>query len=170
MSKVYRSGLKIPEHTRELFQPASVKAGVLAGATYPQDTYTDQRTGKQVVDARGGMPVAAIAQALEFGHGQNHPRPFMQSTFAANGRGWARGLTTMLKNGADPLTAMRTIGLRMGEDIQQTIRDWPADNSEDWAAVKGFNHGLIQTNHLTNSIDSAVVQEDGSYGEVIDGT
>lgn len=168
MSRVIRSGVKLPQHVQELFQPASVKAGVLAGATYPETTYTDQRTGAQVEDARGGMPVAAIAQALEYGHGQNHPRPFMQSTVANNGRKWARGLTLMLRDGADPLTALRTIGVRVAEDIQQTVRDWPADNSEDWAAVKGFDHGLIQTGHLTNSIDSAVVQSDGTIGETTD--
>lgn len=165
MTTVVRSGVKMPAHVRELLQPGSVIAGVLAGATYPADTYTDHRTGEQVEDARGGMPVAAIAQALEFGHGQNHPRPFMQSTFAAQGRTWARGLTSLLKGGAAADTALRTIGLRMGEDLQQTIRDWPADNSDDWAAVKGFNHGLIQTNHLTNSIDSAVINAAGEYGE-----
>lgn len=165
MSRVVRSGVKIPAHVQALFQPASVKAGVLAGATYPETTYRDQRTGKDVRDARGGMPVAAIAQALEYGHGQNHPRPFMQETVSSKGRSWARGLTLMLRDGAEPLVALRATGLRMAEDLQQTVRDWPADNSEDWAAVKGFNHGLIQTGHLTNSIDSAVVQADGSIGE-----
>lgn len=165
MTTVARRGVKIPDDLREQFVPGVVKAGVLAGATYPMDTYTDHRTGKQVVDRRGGMPVAAIAQALEFGHGQNHPRPFMQSTYAAQNRRWARDLTTMIRAGAAADTALRTVGLRMSEDIQQTIRDWPADNSPDWAAVKGFNHGLIQTNVLTNSIDSAVVLRDGEYGE-----
>lgn len=165
MTTVARRGVKLPETMRGQFQPGMVKAGVLAGATYPQDTYTDHRTGKQVVDRRAGMPVAAIAQALEYGHGQNHPRPFMQSTFAAQARKWAGDLVRMLKAGAAADTALRTVGLRMGEDIQQTIRDWPADNSEEWAAVKGFSHGLIMTNHLTNSIDSAVVLRDGDYGE-----
>ena len=165
MSKVIRSGLKLPDDLREQFVPGRVKAGVLAGATYAAATYTDHSTGEQVADARAGMPVAAIAQALEYGHGQNHPRPFIQSTFAANGRKWARGLTEMIKSGAAADTALRTVGLRMAEDIQQTVRDWPADNSEDWAAVKGFNHGLIQTGHLTNSIDSAVVLRGDDYGE-----
>lgn len=165
MTTVRRSGLKLPDSLREQFKPGSVKAGVLAGATYPEDTYTDQRTGRQVRDARAGMPVAAIAQALEFGHGQNHPRPFMQTTFATQNKRWARNLTDMLKAGAAADTALRTVGLRMAEDIQQTIRDWPADNSPDWAAVKGFNHGLVQTNHLTNSIDSAVMDAEGNYGE-----
>lgn len=165
MTTVARRGVKLPETLREQLQPGYVKAGVLAGATYPQDTYTDHRTGKQVVDARGGMPVAVIAEALERGHGQNHPRPFMQSTYAAQNRRWARDLTTMLKAGAAADTALRTVGIRMAEDIQQTIRDWPADNSPDWAAVKGFNAGLKMTGHLTNSIDSAVVLRDGEYGE-----
>lgn len=165
MTTVARRGVRIPDDLREQFVPGVVKAGVLAGATYPADTYTDHRTGAQVVDRRAGMPVAAIAQALEFGHGQNHPRPFMQSTYAAQNRRWARDLTTMIRAGAAADTALRTVGIRMAEDIQQTVRDWPADNSPDWAAVKGFNHGLIMTGHLTNSIDSAVVLRDGDYGE-----
>ena len=156
MTTVRRSGVRLPARLRQQLQPSSVKAGVLAGATYPEDTYTDQRTGAQVRDARGGMPVAVIAQALEYGHGQNHPRPFMQLTYATQANTWARNLTTLLRNGAGAYDALRLVGVRMAEDIQQTIRDWPADNSEDWAAVKGFSHGLIFTGHLTNSIDSAV--------------
>lgn len=165
MTTVARRGVRLPDDLREQFVPGTVKAGVLAGATYPADTYTDHRTGAQVIDRRAGMPVAAIAQALEFGHGQNHPRPFMQSTYAAQNRRWARALTAMIRAGAATDTALRTVGLRMAEDIQQTIRDWPADNSPDWAAVKGFDHGLVMTGHLTNSIDSAVVLRDGEYGE-----
>jgi len=156
VTTVRRSGVRLPARLRQQLQPSSVKAGVLAGATYPEDTYTDQRTGAQVRDARGGMPVAVIAQALEYGHGQNHPRPFMQLTYATQANTWARNLTTLLRNGAGAYDALRLVGVRMAEDIQQTIRDWPADNSEDWAAVKGFSHGLIFTGHLTNSIDSAV--------------
>lgn len=165
MTTVARRGVKIPEDLRDQFVPGMVKAGVLAGATYPKDTYTDHRTGAQVTDARGGMPVAVIAEALERGHGQNHPRPFMQSTFAAQNRKWARDLTSMIRAGAAADTALRTVGVRMTEDLQQTIRDWPADNSEEWAAVKGFNAGLRHTNVLTNSIDSAVVLRGGDYGE-----
>lgn len=165
MTTVRRSGIKLPDTMREQFKPGSVKAGVLAGATYPEDTYTNHKTGEQARDARAGLPVAAIAQALELGHGQNHPRPFMQSTFATENKRWARNLTDILKAGAAADTALRTVGVRMAEDLQQTIRDWPADNSPDWAAVKGFNAGLRMTGHLTNSIDSAVVMADGSYGE-----
>lgn len=168
MSTVRRSGVKLPDDMRQQFKPGSVKAGVLAGATYPEDTYTDQRTGAQVRDARGGMPVAAIAQALELGHGQNHPRPFMQNTFASENKRWARNLTDMLKAGAAADTALRTVGQRMAEDIQQTIRDWPADNSPDWAAVKGFNKGLMMGGTLPNSIDSAVMDAEGNYGETPD--
>lgn len=160
MTTVRRSGVRLPARLRQQLQPSSVKAGVLAGATYPEDTYTDQRTGAQVRDARGGMPVAVIAQALEYGHGQNHPRPFMQSTYTTQANTWARNLTTLLRNGVGAYDALRLVGVRMAEDIQQTIRDWPADNSEDWAAVKGFSKGLIFTGHLTNSIDSAV--DDGT--------
>lgn len=159
MTTVRRRGVRLPSHLQGLFDPGSVKAGVLAGATYPEDTYTDQRTGRTVRDARGGMPVAVIAQALEYGHGQNHPRPFMQTTYAAQNDTWAKNLADLLRHDVPAHDALRIVGVRMAEDIQQTIRDWPADNSDDWAAVKGFSKGLIFTGHLTNSIDSVVIDE-----------
>ncbi|AVO23670.1 hypothetical protein [Xanthomonas phage XPP1] len=164
MTTIARKGVKMPPHLEAQFQSGEVKAGVLSGSTYPQMTYTDQRTGKQVKDARGGMPVAVIAQALEYGHGQNHPRPFLQQTYAAQYRAWSRDLTLTLKAGAAADTALRTVGQRMAEDIQDTIRNWPADNSPEWAAIKGFNAGLRQTGVLLNAIDSAVII-DGEHGE-----
>lgn len=153
---VTRRGLRISQRTKALFEGGAVKAGVLAGATYPADTYTDARTGKQIPDKRAGMSVAVIATALEYGNGQNHPRPFMQQTAVNHGKQWAGVLVDSLRDGRSTTDALLVTGQIMKEDIQATIADWPADNAESWAAVKGFSHGLIQTGHLMRSIESEV--------------
>lgn len=155
---VQRRGLRMPD--RDL-TPAVVKAGVLAGATYPADMIRDARTGAEYPDPRAGQPVAAIAAALEYGVGQNHPRPFMQQTFTERRKEWSAGAVKLFQAGHSPLEIAGVMGQVMKEDIKKTITDWPADNSTEWAAVKGFNHGLIQTSHLLNSIESQVVQDEG---------
>jgi hypothetical protein len=153
---VSRRGLKLPPHLAKQLKPGSVKAGILSGATYPADTLTDARTGRQVPDPRAGMPVAVIAAALEHGSSQNHPRPFMQNTAAKHGKEWSAALVSLLKQGQGADEALQTVGQVMKEDIQMTVMEWPADNSEQWAAFKGFDHGLIQTGHLSRSIESEV--------------
>lgn len=138
------------------YEPGFVDAGVLAGATYPETTYTDQTTGEQVVDARGGMPVAAVGMALEYGHGQSHPRPFMRSAFASHRKEWTEIFVRHLRAGYSAHDALSIVGMTMQQDVQESIQSWPADNSAEWAAVKGFNKGLIMTNHLVDSISFAV--------------
>lgn len=157
---VTRRGLRMPDRD---MSSATVKAGVLAGATYPADTIKDARTGKEYPDPRAGLPVASIAAALEYGHGQNHPRPFMQQTIAERRKEWTEGVVKLAQAGHPPEQIVGVIGQVMKEDIKKTITDWPADNSPEWAAVKGFSHGLIFTSHLLNSIESQVVEnEDGA--------
>jgi hypothetical protein len=152
---VTRRGLKMPDK----YESTTVKAGILEGATYPARTLTNAATGAEMQDPRAGMHVATIAAALEYGNGQNHPRPFMQQTVAAEKAAWTESVVTLMRNGSDPTTALRTVGQIMKEDIQRTINDWPADNSESWAAFKGFNKGLIQTSHLLNSVEAAIEEK-----------
>jgi len=159
---VTRRGLKMPAAPDSL----SVEAGILANATYPAQKIIDHARGVEVDDARAGMHVATIAAALEYGTGQNHPRPFMQTTVLREKEKWVEGILKLLTrgSGADPMNlfpvnpkqALATIGQVMKEDIQATINAWPADNSDKWAAFKGFNKGLTFTSHLLNSVESAV--------------
>jgi hypothetical protein len=153
---VTRRGLQMPDRD---WSSATVKAGVLAGATYPADVIKDARTGKSYPDPRAGQPVAAIAAALEYGHGQHHPRPFMQQTVAQRRKEWTDGVVKLVESGQSPEQAVGIIGQVMKEDIMKTITDWPADNGPEWAGFKGFSHGLIFTSHLLKSIDSEVVQD-----------
>lgn len=156
---VTRRGLRMPDRD---MKSAVVKVGVLAGATYPADMIRDARTGREYPDPRAGQPVAAIAAALEYGHGQNHPRPFMQQTVAQRRKEWTEGVVKLAQAGHSPEQVVGVIGQAMKEDVMKTITDWPADNAPDWAEVKGFNHGLIQTSHLLKSIDSQVVQDEAA--------
>jgi len=156
---VSRRGVRMPAFAKRLFKTGTVKAGVLSGATYPADMLTDARTGEQMPDKREGMPVASIAMALEYGHGQNHPRPFMQNSVANHGPEWAEALRTLVKGGDGADEALLTVGQVMKEDIQETIRSWPQDNAKSWADFKGFSHGLIFTGHLLNSIASEIEGE-----------
>ena len=153
---VSRRGLRMPPQLADQLKPGSVKAGVLAGATYPADTLTNAATGETRPDPREGMPVAVIAAALEYGSGQNHPRPFMQNTVVKHGKQWSAALVALLKQGQSALAALQTVGQVMKEDIQTTIVEWPADNSDSWAAFKGFNAGLRLSGHLLRSIESEV--------------
>lgn len=138
------------------YEKVTVKAGVLEGATYPADRLLNAKTGEYYNDPRAGLPVASIAAALEYGVGQAHPRPFMQQTVAENKKQWSTAFGKLMQDGMTPRDAVYTVGLVMKEDIRVTITNWPADNSKEWAEVKGFNKGLVQTSHLLNSIESEV--------------
>lgn len=140
------------------FEAISVKAGVLAGSTYPADEYRNAKTGKMVEDNRGGLPTAVIAAALNYGNGQRVARPFMNLTVNEQGRNWVRSLRRLLKTGMPSAEAYAQVGQIMKEDIQHTISTWPADNDQAWAAIKGFNHGLLLTSHLLNSIESQITK------------
>lgn len=140
----------------KVYPSTTVKAGVLAGATYPAAMIKNAKTGATRPDPRAGMAVATIAAALEYGHSTAPPRPFMQTAVAKERTHWVADMRKLLVSGATPNETLSTVGLVMKEDIKQAIADWPADNSEEWAAVKGFNHGLIQTGHLMSSIESEI--------------
>lgn len=158
---VKRRGLRLPSHLADLLQPGVVRAGVLSGATYPAANLTNAATGETRPDPRVGMPVAVIASALEYGNGQAIPRPFMATTAAKEGDTWAHAFVTLLKQGTSAKQALMTVGQVMKEDIKATIQAWPPDNSESWAAFKGFNAGLRLTNHLHDSIESEVTMSEG---------
>jgi len=137
----------------------AVKAGILAGATYPARELTDAATGEKYQDARAGMAVATIAAVHEYGGGKVPPRPFMQTTVAREKANWIDAVVKMFKSGMGEREVLDTIGQVMKEDIQTTINDWPADVSDAWAAKKGSRKGLIFTSEMLNSVSHAVVEE-----------
>lgn len=88
-----------------------VKAGVLAGATYP-DT---------------GVKVAKIARLQEFGTSKIPPRPFLRNTVAREGGEWQRALkkeVNLYLAGKQSLDVVTTrVGNRMVSDIKKTIKE-----------------------------------------------
>jgi len=84
----------------------------------------------------------------------------MQQTVVAHKSEWTDGVVKLVRGGMPVEEALTAIGHVMEEDIQQTINDWPADNSESWAAFKGFNAGLRFTGEMLNSVKSAVEKKD----------
>lgn len=153
---VTRRGLRID---RSRFESLSVKAGILENATYPATDIVDARTGDTFPDRRAGMKVATIAAALNYGHRQAHPRPFMQVAIANYKARWIDTVVSLMMRGVEPRKAVALTGQMMRDDIRRTIAAWPADNSEEWAEIKGFNHGLILTSHLMNSVESEIEQQ-----------
>lgn len=149
---VTRRGLKMPP---QRLPTGTVKAGVLAHSTYPEgEVYTDARTGEPVELNRGGVKVASIAAALNYGTPNTPARPFMQGAIAPNKRAWADAVVKIAVSGGTTFQALGTAGQMMRDDIQGSISRWPADNSKKWAAFKGFNHGLVLTSRLLNSIEA----------------
>lgn len=152
---VRRRGLRFDP---KKYQSAYVKAGVLAGAVYPAETIKPANGDAPYPDPRAGKPVAMFAAALHYGSGQNHPRPFIAQPAMTYGKEWGRMVAADLKAGKSVDAALGVAGVAMRDAIKESILTWPADNSPQWAAIKGFNHGLIQTSHLLNSIEWEVVK------------
>lgn len=153
---VTRRGLTLP---KDRYKSMSIKAGVLAGATYPDESGKKLADGTILTkDPRAGLPVAVIAMALNYGTSKLPARPFMEKTIADRKAEWTKGLTVMMTMGYSAETAMGQIGQAMKDDIKSTISEWPADNSAAWVAKKGFDHGLVWTSHLLNSVEWELVK------------
>jgi hypothetical protein len=140
------------------YKSAYVKAGVLAGATYPAETIKPADGSKPYQDPRAGKPVAMFAAALHYGFKNVPPRPFIAQPAAQYGAEWAKMVADDLRAGVSVNRALGTAGVAMRDAIKETILQWPGDNSPKWAAKKGFNHGLVMTAHLSNSIEWELVE------------
>lgn len=149
---VFRRGTKLPPPIPSI----EIKVGILEGATYAPRSLVNAKTKAKYIDPRAGLPVALIAAWLEFGAAKMPARPFLQTTVSEKRNEWIESVGNLIKQGLPPVAVAALIGQVMKEDIQFTINEWPADNSQAWAESKGFNKGLIFTSQLLNSIDYAV--------------
>jgi len=123
-----------------------LKAGFLAGATYPD-----------------GTSVPEVAAANEFGVPSRNqpPRPFFRNTLAAHRNEWPEQMGKRLlstKYSADQV--MNQMGLLIQSQIRdsiQQLRDPPL--SPRTIAAKGFAKPLIDTGHMLNSVDYEIEGE-----------
>lgn len=98
-----------------------VKAGILEGAT-------NNETGESV---------AAYAAYNEYGTADIPSRPFMRKTFDKKEGTWFKGLGNAIRNGRSPEDAMKLLGMRMADDIVETIAsNMPPPNSPETIASK----------------------------------
>jgi len=127
---------------QRLGKPVELRVGFLEDADYPADT-----KGKS-------LKVAQVAFWNEFGTVRAPARPFMRQTIAKESPYWGSDLAGALKAVAyDARRALLILGSAIKDQIQTTIQRWPADNAKSTADRKGFNHGLVDTEHMQRSVD-----------------
>jgi RNase H-fold protein (predicted Holliday junction resolvase) len=82
------------------------------------------------------------------------PRPFMHMTFDNNNNKWIDSFKKLLvKNEYDVNKSLKTLGVIMQTDIQNTIRDGNfVENSARTVAIKGFNKPLIDSGDMLQSV------------------
>ena len=101
--------------------PVGVKAGILENAT----------------NSATGESVAMYAACNEFGTKDIPSRPFMRKTFDEHSGEWAALLGRAIANGRSPRQALQLVGMRMADDIMDTIKsNMPPPNSPKTKARK----------------------------------
>lgn len=101
--------------------PVGVKAGILENAT----------------NSATGESVAMYAACNEFGTKDIPSRPFMRKTFEEHSGEWAELLGRAIANGRPPRQALQLVGMRMADDIVDTIKsDMPPPNAPSTKARK----------------------------------
>jgi hypothetical protein len=158
--------------TRNVEQPATLRVGFLAGATYPStkgahlsqkklaSTLAGKRTKVQTSGA-GATPVAMIAAIQEFGAPGRGipPRPFFRNMVKNKSGEWPHAIAGVLKrNGYDAAKSLAIVGEAVAGQLRESIIQ---TNSPPLAAStiarKGFSKPLIDTGHMINSVDYEVV-------------
>ena len=123
----------------------TVRVGFLEGAVYPD-----------------GTPVAEVAMINEFGAPAAHipPRPFFRNTITRQSPTWGKLVAASMKQcKLDTKLALALVGMKVGEQIQQSIEEFPPSNSEAelrTAKRKGFHTPLQDTKHMKHSVEYEV--------------
>jgi hypothetical protein len=129
----------------KLSNKATLRVGILEGATYPN-----------------GTPVALVASIQEFGAPKAGipPRPFFRNAIAKHEAEWPKAIANLLvANGYD---LKRTLDLA-GQGIAGQIRQSIIDTNEPPLAPstirrKGHAKPLVDTGHMLNSVDHEVTE------------
>lgn len=127
----------------KITNPATLKVGFLANATYPD-----------------GTPVAMIAAIQDFGAPKVNipPRPFFRNMVRKKKREWPKAIADLLR--ANDYDAAKTLELT-GQAIAGQLRQSIIETNEPplkpaTVARKGFDKPLVDTGHMLNSIDHEV--------------
>jgi len=125
-------------------RPATLKVGILAGASYPD-----------------GTPVAMVAAVNEFGRpsiGQP-PRPAFRNTVAKKGGEWPDALASALKaSDYDATTALNLMGEGVAGQIREEISTLTSPPIKpETARRKGSTKPLVEKGIELGSIDYEIV-------------
>jgi hypothetical protein len=107
-----------------------------------------------------GLSVAQVAFWNEFGTSTSKPRPFFRLMIRQHSGEWGKKLARYLKGAQfDAEVALNKLGMLIAGQLQESIQSWPADNAPLTVAVKGFNHGLVDSMTMARAVDFEVVHE-----------
>lgn len=105
------------------------------------------------------LHVAQVAFWNEFGTINMPARPAFRSMISKESGTWGDKLVAYLKLcNFDVEKALSLLGLNIRDALGDSIEDWPSDNSELTAYVKGFNKGLTDSGIMKSSVDFQVWQ------------
>jgi hypothetical protein len=131
------------ELSRKVSDGATLRAGFLAGATYPN-----------------GTPVATVAAVHNWGAPAKGipPRPFFSNVVKAGQKTWGGILANLLKtNQMDARKALQLMGEGIKGQIQTEIGSGKfVPLKPATVRRKGFAQTLIDTGHMQNSVDFEV--------------
>jgi hypothetical protein len=146
---------------------STLRVGFLEGATYParpkaalRKAYAKKKTAGAIEGSPGTINVASVAFFQEFGTGTIPPRPFFRTMIREKNAEWGPAFATQLRlTDYDVPRSMEILGAGIAGQLRESIIE---TNSPPWAAStvarKGFSKPLIDTSHMINSIDHAVVE------------
>lgn len=145
--KALSGGDKLQARLRELAakvsRPGTLKVGFMEGATYPD-----------------GTSVPMVAAIQEFGAPAEGipPRPFFRRMIAAKSPGWGDAVGALLaKHDYDAPQALALAGDGIKGQLQQSIKDLTDPPlAPATVAAKGFDKPLIDTGHMSNSVEAKV--------------
>lgn len=134
---------KLKEIADKLQGSGGVKVGFLEGGRYED-----------------GTPIAAVAFWNEYGTAHIPPRPFFRTAIDNQSGAWAETLAGAVKHyDYDTNQVMNAMGVKISEDIQQSIAGWQAPpNAESTVRKKGFDKPLIDTGVMQRAVDFEVTK------------
>ena len=104
------------------------------------------------------LTVATVAYWQNWGTATAPARPFFTNMIEEKSPHWSADLAlAVLKTGYDSHKALNLMGVRINDQLVQSIVDWPADNAPLTVTIKGFNKGLIDKGIMQRSTDYEVV-------------
>lgn len=142
--KIDLSGVKSLKRKVEAMRKTSVEVGF-----FPEDVYGPENDN---------LPVAAVAQMQQLGAGNYPARPFFNDTLDDRSvistlvKSLAFAAKNMLCNNGNIRVQLTNAGKYLKYEVEQSIDNYPGNNSKWWADFKGKDDPLRYTDKMLNSV------------------